>query len=99
MIGRVSKSDYPPEGVWLTFSSTQTPFWDLGGAAAGLRENLAAVSTSAELLATPCRAAFDADKCDHFLAHFRLSATELSRIHIGMCINLCVSGHDFKPLY
>lgn len=52
VIGRVSKSDHPPEGVWLTLSSPQTPVWDPGVAAAGLRENLAVVITSAEVLGT-----------------------------------------------
>lgn len=53
VIGRVSKSDRPPEGVWLTFSSPWTPVWDPSSVTAGLW----LVSTSAEVLGTPCRAA------------------------------------------
>lgn len=57
VIGSVSKSDHPPEGVWLTFSTPQTPVLDPGGLSACLRENLDVVTPSTEVQAIPHRAA------------------------------------------
>lgn len=67
--GWVSKSDHPPEGIWLTFSSPQTPVWDTGSVAAGLSKNLAVVTTCAEVLGTPYRAALMPTNVSTFL-HF-----------------------------
>lgn len=73
MIGRVSESGHPQEGVWLTFSSPQTLASDPGGVTAGRRENLAVVTTPAEVRATLFTAALMTLDLSVYLLHATLT--------------------------
>lgn len=83
VIGRLSKCDHPPEGIWLTFSLPQTLVWDLDGIAAGLTENLTVVTTTAEVLGISCRAALKPTSVCVVVVVF---------FHGGIAINLSVNN-------